>query len=204
MSGRAGPAAAVACAVLGALAYFWVVAETPHRAPDPGEAVASDPAPTARPDDAPPAAPDAPDADSETPAVEVHETAAEIHETAAEEVALRRPNPALPPLTEKASEEEDMRDLPAAAADYDAPTEARQRFRAMELDAIADRPLTPAKWRTIQSAHADEALDVLKRAKALTDEEEPEAARELMVEWQRLTSLYRNEAYGRGEVFVDD
>ena len=201
MSGRAGPAAAVACAVLGAAAYFWVVADAPHRAPASDAAVASDSAPTARLDSAPvptpPAAQGAPDADSKTPGDEVGDPATE-------EVARHRPNPALPPLTEQAVEEEDMRDLPAAAADYDAPTEARQRFRAMELDAIADRPLTPAKWRTIQSAHAEEALDVLKRAKAITDEGEPEAARELMVEWQRLTSLYRNEAYGRGEVFVDD
>jgi len=115
---------------------------------------------------------------------------------------MQRPDPDAPPLTEAAAHEPDMREMDGGVADYDAPTEARQRFRAFELSAIAQRPLSPEKWREIQGTNGDETLSVLRRAKQLTDDGEPEAAKELMVEWQRLTALYRNEAYGRGQVLV--
>ncbi len=117
---------------------------------------------------------------------------------------LQRPDPDAPPLTDAAAAEPDMRELEGGVADYDAPTEAKQRFRTFELAAIARRPLTPEKWREIQGDSGDETLAVLRRAKQLTDAGEPEAAKELMEEWQRLTSLYRNEAYGRGQVLVNE
>ena len=62
----------------------------------------------------------------------------------------------------------------------------------------------PDDPRVIQGDHGDDTLQILRRAKELVDAEQPEAARELMEEWGRLTSLYRNEAYGRGRVRVDE
>ena len=111
---------------------------------------------------------------------------------------------ASPPITDAAAAQPEMSTMDGEASEYDAPTEARQRFRALEMDAIGDRPLTPAKWRAILSDHGDDARGVLQRAVALNQADQPDAARELMQEWERLHSLYRNEAYGRGQVLVEE
>ena len=92
-----------------------------------------------------------------------------------------------------------MADIEPSTSAYDAPTEARQRFHSFEMQAISSRPLTPEKWRRIQGDHGEETLEVLRRAKVLSDQDQSDAARELMVEWGRLTDL----AYGRGTVLAE-
>ena len=128
----------------------------------------------------------------------------DVEASAASSSELLRPDPTGAPLTTGAVEEPDMSEMDGGVAEYDARVEARQRFRDFELTVVAARPLTPEKWRVIQADRGEESLEILKRAKQLTDDGEPEAARELMEEWQRLTSLYKNEAYGRGRVLGAD
>jgi hypothetical protein len=182
-------AAVLAAAVLAVVAGVFLQADdevAPVSIPEAIPAPKPAPAPIVAP--APSPAPPSPTEDDET----------------VQEAEMERPDPESPPLTDQAATEPVMSEIEPDSSEYDAPTEARQRFRAFEMDAIGDRPLTPAKWRVIQGDHGDDTLQILRRAKELVDAERPEAARELMEEWGRLTSLYRNEAYGRGRVRVDE
>lgn len=198
---------ALAILAAGAYAYFASSSEPPAT-PEPAPVVTESELASAA---APPDAPKAPRTEgvpiTKTPWNNAVITTTAEHEADRDEdpppsEEFQRPDPEAPPLTEAAAAEPEMSEMEGGVADYDAPTEAQQRFRPFELAAIAQRPLSPEKWREIQGDNGDEILSVLRRAKALTDAEEPEAARELMEEWQRLTTLYRNEAYGRGKVLV--
>ena len=101
------------------------------------------------------------------------------------------------PLTGAAMKDQDMRSLAGSEESYDPATEARQRFHELEMDLLAEVPLTPESWRSVTAAHQDDMKAVFHRAKALTDAGEADAARLLLEEWGELQQKYQAQAYGR-------
>ena len=101
------------------------------------------------------------------------------------------------PLTASAMNELDMSQIEPSQSEYDPGIEARQRFNALELDLLAETPLTPETWKAITADHQDDLKAVFKRAKALSDADHPDAARALIEEWNELQGKYQAQAYGR-------
>ncbi len=101
------------------------------------------------------------------------------------------------PMTAAAMNELDMSQIDASQDEYDPGIEARQRFNALELDLLAEAPLTPETWKAITADHQDDLKAIFKRAKALSDADHPDDARALIEEWNELQGKYQAQAYGR-------
>jgi hypothetical protein len=101
------------------------------------------------------------------------------------------------PMTAAAMNALDMSQLDGSDPEYDPGVDARQRFNALELDLLAESPLTPESWKAITADHQEDLKGVFKRAKALSDADHPDDARALIEEWNELQGKYQAQAYGR-------
>ncbi|HCP45047.1 MAG TPA: hypothetical protein DIU15_03345 [Deltaproteobacteria bacterium] len=97
--------------------------------------------------------------------------------------------------TRWAAQGRDQRSFAPDDPEYDASVEAQQLFHPMEEALRAARPLTPSSYKEVLGNHKDTSAEVFNRAGDLIRQEQPEAAKELLDEWNRLYLLYKDEAY---------